>query len=117
MDGAPTIAVVLAKRKQGWATHPCVFFISTTCCQSKQIGNQKAHAPKDVGHANQRNDIERVEKLTKVVSGTVASRRTPDAAGEINRAFSHSNESGSHHCRSPRYYRAIFVPNVAFRDS
>jgi hypothetical protein len=30
-QGAPTIAVVLAKKKLGWATHPSVFFISTTC--------------------------------------------------------------------------------------
>jgi hypothetical protein len=27
------------------------------------IGNQKAHATKDVGHANQRDDIERVSEL------------------------------------------------------
>src|SRR5579863_5215112 len=36
---------------------------SATVRRSRLIGNQKAHATKDVGHANQRNDIERVSQL------------------------------------------------------
>jgi hypothetical protein len=34
-----------------------------TTCMFMHIGNQKAHATKDVDHANQRDDIERVSEL------------------------------------------------------
>ncbi len=30
-------AVVLAKKWQGWATHPSVFFISTTCLRACSV--------------------------------------------------------------------------------